>query len=108
MHADSGLHHQAGCNRIRPQQFIDPREHDATGLFLLRGFKGARPVCQTHSRGVQQTGATAHCVTADLDEGPIIEQNVQRVGCTPQADDFTNAGRGVEHRSPMNGAQGAA
>ena len=46
---------------------------------FLPGFKGARPYFQAHARGVKLIGATAHHVTADLDEGPIIEQDVQRV-----------------------------
>jgi hypothetical protein len=46
---------------------------------FLPGFKGARPYQQAHERGVKLIGATAHYVTADLDEGPIIEQDVQRV-----------------------------
>ena len=46
---------------------------------FLPGFKGARPYHQAHARGVKQIGATAHYVTADLDEGPIIEQDVERV-----------------------------
>ncbi|NMD47460.1 MAG: formyltetrahydrofolate deformylase [Propionibacterium sp.] len=46
---------------------------------FLPGFKGANPYRQAHSRGVKLIGATAHFVTADLDEGPIIEQNVRRV-----------------------------
>ena len=53
---------------------------------FLPGFKGAKPYHQAHERGVKLTGATAHYVTADLDEGPIIEQVVQRVdhGHTPE------------------------
>ena len=49
-------------------------------------FKGAKPYHQAHTRGVKLIGATAHCVTADLDEGPIIGQVVQRVnhGFTPE------------------------
>jgi formyltetrahydrofolate deformylase len=46
---------------------------------FLPGFKGAKPYLQAHQRGVKLVGATAHYVTADLDEGPIIEQVVQRV-----------------------------
>ena len=46
---------------------------------FLPSFKGARPYAQAHDRGVKLIGATAHYVTADLDEGPIIEQDVTRV-----------------------------
>ena len=59
-------------------------------------FKGARPYFQAHARGVKLIGATAHYVTADLDEGPIIEQDVQRVDHTLSAEDFTAVGRDIE------------
>lgn len=63
---------------------------------FLPSFKGARPYHQAHSRGVKLIGATAHYVTADLDEGPIIEQDVLRVdhSLTPEA--LTAIGRDVE------------
>ncbi|MEV1009231.1 formyltetrahydrofolate deformylase [Streptomyces sp. NPDC049881] len=63
---------------------------------FLPSFKGARPYHQAHARGVKLIGATAHYVTAELDEGPIIEQEVQRVGhgLTPQQ--LVAAGRDVE------------
>jgi formyltetrahydrofolate deformylase len=63
---------------------------------FLPSFKGARPYFQAHDRGVKLIGATAHYVTADLDEGPIIEQDVQRVDHTLSAEDFTAAGRDIE------------
>ena len=63
---------------------------------FLPSFKGARPYYQAHARGVKLIGATAHYVTADLDEGPIIEQDVQRVDHTLSAEDFTAAGRDIE------------
>jgi len=63
---------------------------------FLPSFKGARPYFQAHARGVKLIGATAHYVTADLDEGPIIEQDVQRVDHTLSAEDFTAVGRDVE------------
>jgi formyltetrahydrofolate deformylase len=63
---------------------------------FLPGFKGARPYHQAHARGVKLIGATAHYVTADLDEGPIIEQDVQRVDHAMSADDFTAVGRDIE------------
>jgi formyltetrahydrofolate deformylase len=65
---------------------------------FLPGFKGARPYHQAHERGVKLIGATAHFVTADLDEGPIIEQDVQRVTHAQTADDLVEIGRDVERR----------
>ena len=63
---------------------------------FLPGFKGAKPYHQAFDRGVKLVGATAHYVTADLDEGPIIEQEVVRVGhdVTPQK--LVALGRDVE------------
>lgn len=63
---------------------------------FLPSFKGARPYVQAHARGVKLIGATAHYVTADLDEGPIIEQDAQRVDHTLSADDFAAVGRDIE------------
>ena len=63
---------------------------------FLPSFKGARPYDQAHDRGVKLIGATAHYVTADLDEGPIIEQDVERVDHAMSAHDFTAVGRDVE------------
>ena len=63
---------------------------------FLPSFKGGRPYHQAHARGVKLIGATAHYVTADLDEGPIIEQDVQRVDRTLSAEDFTAVGRDIE------------
>jgi formyltetrahydrofolate deformylase len=63
---------------------------------FLPSFKGARPYFQAHARGVKLIGATAHYVTAELDEGPIIEQDVQRVDHMLSAEDFTAAGRDIE------------
>jgi formyltetrahydrofolate deformylase len=63
---------------------------------FLPSFKGARPYFQAHARGVKLIGATAHYVTADLDEGPIVEQDVQRVDHTLSAEDFTAVGRDIE------------
>ena len=83
---------------------------------FLPSFKGAKPYYQAHARGVKLIGATAHYVTADLDEGPIVEQDVERVDHTLSAEDFTAVGRDiecmvlaravrwhVEHRVLMNG-----
>jgi formyltetrahydrofolate deformylase len=63
---------------------------------FLPSFKGARPYTQAHARGVKLIGATAHYVTPDLDEGPIIEQDVARVDHSLSADDLTALGRDVE------------
>jgi len=63
---------------------------------FLPSFKGAAPYTQAHRRGVKLIGATAHYVTRDLDEGPIIEQDVIRVDHNMRADDLTAAGRDVE------------
>jgi len=85
---------------------------------FLPGFKGAKPYHQAHERGVKLIGATAHYVTADLDEGPIIEQVVQRVDHTHTPEILAAAGRDsecralavavrchIEHRVFLNGAR---
>jgi formyltetrahydrofolate deformylase len=66
---------------------------------MLPSFKGARPYHQAHARGVKLIGATAHYVTADLDEGPIIDQEIQRVDHSMSAEDFAASGREVETRA---------
>lgn len=63
---------------------------------FLPSFKGARPYHQAHTRGVKIIGATAHYVTADLDEGPIIEQDIERVDHAMSANDLTQVGSDVE------------
>lgn len=63
---------------------------------FLPSFKGARPYHQAHARGVKLIGATAHYVTADLDEGPIIEQEVSRVDHTNSPEQLTAIGRDLE------------
>jgi formyltetrahydrofolate deformylase len=63
---------------------------------FLPSFKGARPYAQAHRRGVKLIGATAHFVTGDLDEGPIIEQDVERVDHAMHVDGLTAIGRDVE------------
>jgi len=65
---------------------------------FLPGFKGARPYHQAHARGVKLIGATAHFVTADLDEGPIIEQDVERISHNSTPDDLIRQGRDIERR----------
>jgi formyltetrahydrofolate deformylase len=64
---------------------------------FLPSFKGAKPYHQAHARGVKIIGATAHYVTSDLDEGPIIEQAVERVDHMPTAEDFVAIGRDIEN-----------
>ena len=96
-------------------QFLKGRAINIHHSFLP-SFKGAKPYYQAHDRGVKLIGATAHYVTADLDEGPIIEQDVARVDHSLSADDLTAVGRDVEcvvlaravrwhieHRVLMNG-----
>jgi formyltetrahydrofolate deformylase len=63
---------------------------------FLPSFKGAKPYAQAHARGVKLIGATAHFVTGDLDEGPIIEQDVERVDHAMDGDALTAIGRDVE------------
>ncbi|WP_031294945.1 formyltetrahydrofolate deformylase [Sphingobium ummariense] len=63
---------------------------------FLPGFKGARPYHRAHERGVKLIGATAHFVTADLDEGPIIEQAVERVDHRATPEDMIRIGRDIE------------
>ena len=65
---------------------------------FLPSFKGARPYAQAHERGVKLIGATAHYVTADLDEGPIIEQDVTRVSHADSTADMVALGQDVERR----------
>jgi formyltetrahydrofolate deformylase len=85
---------------------------------FLPSFKGAKPYHQAHSRGVKIIGATAHYVTANLDEGPIIEQGVERVDHTATPEDLVSIGRDIEnvvlaravrwhteHRILMNGTK---
>lgn len=63
---------------------------------FLPGFKGAKPYHQAHARGVKLIGATAHYVTEDLDEGPIIEQSVERVTHAHTPEDLVTIGRDIE------------
>lgn len=85
---------------------------------FLPSFKGANPYKQAYERGVKLVGATAHYVTADLDEGPIIEQDIVRVTHAQSAEDYVTLGRDVEaqvlsravhahihHRTFLNGSK---
>jgi len=65
---------------------------------FLPGFKGAKPYHQAHKRGVKMIGATAHYVTSDLDEGPIIHQDVEAVGHVDTPKDMVRKGRDIERR----------
>lgn len=65
---------------------------------FLPGFKGAKPYHQAHARGVKMIGATAHYVTADLDEGPIIHQDVESVTHADSPEDMVRKGRDIERR----------
>jgi formyltetrahydrofolate deformylase len=65
---------------------------------FLPGFKGAKPYHQAHDRGVKMIGATAHYVTADLDEGPIIAQDVEQVSHADTPNDLIRKGRDIERR----------
>lgn len=65
---------------------------------FLPGFKGAKPYHQAHARGVKMIGATAHYVTADLDEGPIIHQDVEAVTHADSPEDMVRKGRDIERR----------
>lgn len=65
---------------------------------FLPSFKGAKPYHQAHERGVKIIGATGHYVTPDLDEGPIIEQETERVSHALSPDDFVAVGRDIESR----------
>jgi formyltetrahydrofolate deformylase len=65
---------------------------------FLPGFKGAKPYHQAHERGVKMIGATAHYVTSDLDEGPIVHQDVEAISHADTPDDLVRKGRDIERR----------
>jgi len=65
---------------------------------FLPGFNGAKPYHQAHQRGVKLIGATAHFVTSDLDEGPIIEQDVERISHRDTPEDLVRKGRDIERQ----------
>ena len=88
--------------------FIEIRESSTTRRALVLvtkkshsfrpGFKGGKPYLQTHARGVKIIGAPAHFVTADLDEGPIIEQDIAHVSHSATPEDLIAIGRDIERR----------
>ncbi|MEE6273719.1 formyltetrahydrofolate deformylase [Georgenia wangjunii] len=86
------------------QVLSDPLCRELAGSIInihhsfLPSFKGARPYAQAHERGVKLIGATAHYVTADLDEGPIIEQDVERVDHSDDVAELVALGEDVERR----------
>jgi formyltetrahydrofolate deformylase len=80
----------AGFVGRRPQRIVNIHHS------FLPAFAGARPYHQAHERGVKVIGATAHYVTAELDEGPIIEQDVVRVGHRDTVEDMVHKGRDLE------------
>ena len=72
---------------------------------FLPGFKGARPYYQAYDRGVKLIGATAHYVTSDLDEGPIIEQSVKRISHSDSATDMVRKGKDCEVNALAHGVR---
>ncbi len=73
---------------------------------FLPSFKGARPYAQAHDRGVKLIGATSHYVTGDLDEGPIIEQDVERVDHSRRVEDLVAIGEDVERQTLARASAG--
>ena len=91
----------ARCMQILSPEFVAEFEGRIINIHhsFLPGFKGANPYAQAHARGVKLIGATAHFVTADLDEGPIIEQNVVRVEHSHSKSDLVSIGQDVESKT---------
>ncbi len=102
------LFHDAGAELVVLARYMQILTNDLANEFkgrcinihhsFLPGFKGARPYHQAHARGVKLIGATAHFVTADLDEGPIIEQRVERVSHSDTPEALARKGRDIERR----------
>ena len=102
------LYEETGAELIVLARYMQVLSNDLSGkLFghvinihhsFLPSFKGAKPYHQAHERGVKIIGATGHYVTPDLDEGPIIEQETERVSHALSADDFVAVGRDIEAR----------
>ncbi len=84
--------------RVLTPAFVERYPHKIINIHhsFLPAFIGARPYHQAYTRGVKIIGATAHFVTNDLDEGPIIDQNIKHVDHTFSAEDMVKAGRDVE------------
>ena len=85
--------------RARPGRIINIHHS------FLPSFKGANPYTQAHQRGVKLIGATAHYVTGDLDEGPIIDQAVERVSHALDPQDYVSVGRDIESRTLARAVQ---
>jgi formyltetrahydrofolate deformylase len=87
--------------QILSEDFCQPRLGRIINIHhsFLPSFKGANPYTQAHDRGVKLIGATAHYVTGNLDEGPIIEQSVERVTHALAPQDYISAGRDIESRT---------
>jgi formyltetrahydrofolate deformylase len=87
--------------QILSDDFCRPRPGRIINIHhsFLPSFKGANPYTQAHERGVKLIGATAHYVTGDLDEGPIIEQSVERVTHAQGPEDYVAVGRDIESRT---------
>jgi formyltetrahydrofolate deformylase len=84
--------------QVLPASFCDPRPGGIINIHhsFLPSFAGARPYQQAHVRGVKLIGATCHYVTADLDEGPIIEQDTRRIDHGDSVEELRRVGRDVE------------
>jgi formyltetrahydrofolate deformylase len=99
---------ESGAELVVLARYMQILSDDLTGFLsgrcinihhsFLPGFKGAKPYHQAHARGVKMIGATAHYVTADLDEGPIIHQDVEVVSHTDSPEDMVRKGRDIERR----------
>ena len=86
--------------QILSSEFVSHHPHRIINIHhsFLPAFVGANPYQQAHDRGVKLIGATSHYVTEDLDQGPIIEQNVQRVSHRHSADELKSLGQDVERQ----------
>ncbi|MGB1466191.1 MAG: formyltetrahydrofolate deformylase [Alcanivorax nanhaiticus] len=86
--------------QILSPEFVSHYPHQVINIHhsFLPAFVGANPYQQAHDKGVKLIGATSHYVTADLDQGPIIEQNVQRVSHRHSADELKALGQDVERQ----------
>lgn len=102
------IHQESGTDLVILARYMQILSDDLSARFahrcinihhsFLPGFKGAKPYHQAHARGVKVIGATAHYVTGDLDEGPIIEQDVERISHADTAEDLVRKGRDIERR----------
>ena len=103
-----GLVQESGADLVVLARYMQILSNDLCGKLagkcinihhsFLPGFKGAKPYQQAHERGVKIIGATAHYVTGDLDEGPIIEQDIERVSHRDTPEDLVRKGRDIERR----------